>query len=439
MAKFNFNLRKPNSNNETPVHLIVRWDGLRLVYSTKEAIHPKFWELDSSKRNFQRAKETRQFPEYPEFNARLDFIETTAKNIFRQFVNDNNRQPTVIELTDLLNNKFREKVATQKMTFFMFIDKFIKDAENRHNPKTGRSIAKSTIQVYTRTKNSLKEFAHEYYGYEFDFDAIDQEFYDNYKHFLTIVKNHANNTVGNFIKTLKTILNEAIEQEYTTNTAHRKRGFIVIKEDTYAVYLNDDELEALYQLDLLDSPSIDRARDLFLLGCYTGLRFSDYNSIKRENFRGEYLNIKTRKTGNTVVIPLHRYVKAIMAKYSGVTPNSLPPSMSNAGMNRLLKILAKKLPMLDVEVRTSITKGGKTQTSIAKKYDLIVTHTARRSFATNLYKSGLSALTIMNITGHKTEKAFLRYIKVTPTESAQILKAYWDKNTQISQLNTSDN
>jgi integrase len=428
MPRYNFNLKKASSIKETLILMIIRWNGLKLVYSTKESIHPKFWELDNSKRNFQRAKETRQFPEYPEFNARLDFIETTAKNIFRQFVNDNNRQPTVVELTSLLNHKFRERALPQKMTLFLFIDKFIKEAEARHNPRTGKTIAKSTIQVYTRTKNSLKEFAREYYGYDFDFDLIDQEFYDNYKYFLTVVKNHANNTVGNFIKTLKTILNEAVEQEYTKNTAHRKRGFIVIKEDTYAVYLNDDELEALSQLDLLDNPSIDRARDLFLLGCYTGLRFSDFNSIKSENFRGEYLNIKTRKTGNRVVIPLHPFVKTIMAKYSGKTQNSLPPSMSNAGMNKLLKILAKKLTALDVDVTTSITKGGKTQTSIVKKYDLIVTHTARRSFATNLYKAGLPSLTIMNITGHRTEKAFLRYIKVTPTESAKILQAYWEKN-----------
>jgi integrase len=62
------------------------------------------------------------------------------------------------------------------------------------------------------------------------------------------------------------------------------------------------------------------------------------------------------------------------------------------------------------------------------KYELVSSHVCRRSFATNLYGK-IDTLTIMKITGHKTEKQFLDYIKITPKEYAEKLKEYWNKTT----------
>jgi len=75
----------------------------------------------------------------------------------------------------------------------------------------------------------------------------------------------------------------------------------------------------------------------------------------------------------------------------------------------------------------SITKGGKRITEAHPKWELVTSHTARRSFATNLYKSGFPSISIMGITGHRTEKAFLKYIKVTPEEHAMLLQKHWSK------------
>ena len=60
------------------------------------------------------------------------------------------------------------------------------------------------------------------------------------------------------------------------------------------------------------------------------------------------------------------------------------------------------------------------------KYELVSSHVCRRSFATNLYGK-IDTLTIMKITGHKTEKQFLEYIKITPKEYAEKLKDFWKK------------
>ncbi|MCD7940142.1 MAG: tyrosine-type recombinase/integrase, partial [Bacteroides intestinalis] len=69
-----------------------------------------------------------------------------------------------------------------------------------------------------------------------------------------------------------------------------------------------------------------------------------------------------------------------------------------------------------------------------KKYELVTSHTARRSFATNLYLSGFPAISIMQITGHCTEKAFMAYIRVTPEQHAELLREHWIKNNQYMKI-----
>ena len=66
-----------------------------------------------------------------------------------------------------------------------------------------------------------------------------------------------------------------------------------------------------------------------------------------------------------------------------------------------------------------------------QKWELLSSHTGRRSFATNEYLAGTPSITIKAITGHKTEEAFLRYIKLTPNEHAILLKQHWDKRNKL--------
>ena len=117
-----------------------------------------------------------------------------------------------------------------------------------------------------------------------------------------------------------------------------------------------------------------------------------------------------------------------MAKYSDKYPNNLPPTISNQKMNDYLKEIAKKVDSLKVPVEVEGIKGGLKTTEQKQKWELVTTHTARRSFATNVYKSGFPAISLMKITGHRTEKSFLLYIKVTPEENAHKLLDHWNKS-----------
>ena len=105
----------------------------------------------------------------------------------------------------------------------------------------------------------------------------------------------------------------------------------------------------------------------------------------------------------------------------------MPPAISNQKTNEYLKEIGEQIKSLKVVVSKTLTKGGLKVTTNYKKWELLTTHSGRRSFATNEYLNGTPSITIMAITGHKTEKAFLRYIKLTPNEHAKLLKLHWEK------------
>lgn len=437
MAKYNFNLREAQSKidnpENTPIYLVIRWNNKKLVFPTGETINPKYWQTDKTKGDFQRATEIKKFPSHSELNSRLLNIHSTSDNIFRCFGNDNKRQPTVEELRELLNREINKTQETKetKLDFFGFIERFISDSKNRSNDKTGKPINTVTIRIYKRSRDLLLEFSKSRKK-RIDFNNIDLDFYYDYTAFLTNKKKFSVNTVGKHIQTLKTFLNDATERGLNTLFAFKGKRFQVQNETTESIYLTEKELEDIYKLDLTKNTRLERVRDLFLVGCWTGLRFSDFSDITPENIKGDFIEIETKKTKKKVSIPIHRTVKDIMKKYKGKYNNSLPPSISNAKMNEYIKEFAKlDIKSLKVSASKTYTKGGVTITKNFKKYELISTHTARRSFATNLYKDKVPAFTIMQITGHKTEKAFLTYIKVTNDEHAKILQLHWQKKHKL--------
>jgi integrase len=181
-------------------------------------------------------------------------------------------------------------------------------------------------------------------------------------------------------------------------------------------YLTEHELDALNDLDLSKQPRLRKARDLFLLGAWTGLRFHDLSTLNDQHIDSDRIRIRSNKTGRRVVIPLHPMVREILARNGGV-----PSPISNQKLNAYIKEVGAMVPSLSHKIAIGITKGGILKEIIKPKYELISTHTARRSFASNLYRQGHPAHSIMAITGHRTEGAFLRYIRLEAEEHADLL------------------
>lgn len=403
MSKAKFILKEPTSKEETLIYLLYNYNYKRFKYSTGEKVNPKFWNA-----KVQRVKETKQFPEYPEFNSRLDLIQNGINNAFRKLLN-NGIQPNNINLKEYLEIELSDNIIKpKKVTLLSFVDSYIKECE--------QTKKNATVKSYRTTYKYLKNFA-ETKSKDFDFDSVNVEFYNKFLIFLN--ENALSiNTVGRHIKTIKIFLNEATERGYNQNLEYKKKKFKVTKEDSDTIYLNLTELDLLYKLKLERFPNLEKVRDLFLVGCYTGLRFSDFTQIKPENILASknMLQIRTQKTGEKVFVPLHRIVREILKKYK----NDLPKAYTNQVMNRYLKEIAEMAKINEV-IETTITKGGVVQKSAVNKSQLVTTHTARRSFATNVYLADVPSISIMKITGHKTEKSFLTYIKVTQEQNADKL------------------
>lgn len=423
MATFNIYLKDNNSDRETPLFLYVRWNKNLLKYYIRESINPKYWELDKTKDNYQRAKRTKSFPEYPEFNSRLDSFISKAKDIFRRYQNDNDDStPSVKELKALYEIAFK-RVKVEKSNLFTFFKEFIK--------KSNSINSKKTTQWYENTLSKLREFS-KIYNREIDFNTIDLKFYDAYFDFLSNNCEYKINTIGKHIQNLKAVLNESVERGLNTNLAFKSKRFKKPSEMSLQIHLNENEVEAMYQLDLSENKRLERVRDLFIVGCCTGLRYSDFSKIRKENIREGFINLNIHKTGQDLVIPIHPYVNEVMNKYSD-NDNMLPKSISGDKMRKYLKEIGEKIPSLHDPYLKTYTLKGKTVFENIKKFKLIGTHTARRSFATNAYNDpdGVDTLTIMAITGHKTEKAFLTYIKTSPKEHAIKLKEHWNKKYKL--------
>src|SRR5690606_7026043 len=122
------------------------------------------------------------------------------------------------------------------------------------------------------------------------------------------------------------------------NLSYKRKEFKALKEDVHNIYLNEDELKKIIALDYNENKKLDRARDLFIIGCYTGLRFSDFSTLTPDNISKDLIKIKTQKTGVDVVIPILPEVKKILEKYNG----KLPKAYCNQKMNEYLKLVAQK-------------------------------------------------------------------------------------------------
>lgn len=404
MAIVNFYLKNPKAEDETLIYLFFSYDSKRLKCSTGEFINPNSWNEEN-----QRAKKS--YTGYSDLNDYLDTIQENIKKIYRNLKTDN-----AIITSEILREKLLESQNNKtsvSLNFFSFVTEYINSVVSLRK--------KSSIVVYRNVLKTLKEFE-SHSKKRINFDSITLDFYNEYSDYLQKVKKFKPNTIGKHFKTIKTFLNEATERGLNKKMDYQSKRFKVIQEDIDSIYLNDSELETLYNLNLSKKKHLEKVRDLFIVGCHTGLRFSDFTQLKPENITNGMIKIRTQKTNSNVVIPVHPKVNEILLKYK----NSLPEAFSNQKMNEYLKDIGWEANFID-KVEVVDFKEGERVITFAKKYELITTHTARRSFATNLFKAGFPAISIMKITGHKTEKAFMRYIKITEEQNADLLAEFWNK------------
>jgi site-specific recombinase XerD len=405
-----FFLKRPDETEETAIMMVVRINKTEVLkFYTRESIKPGAWDPKK-----KRAKEGKNFPEGWEVNTRLEKYKLKFRSIFRGLV-DKKIAPTRALIKIRLDEEFFDFM-DKPLGLVSYFEAMIKRMEDHQLLSiSSRPFAKGTIETFNTALKHLKKFE-EVNSRILDFMSIDMSFYYDYLDYFYGM-NYSTNAIYNPIKKLKQVLHQAEQEGFKVNPTFHSRRFVPPAELTDKIYLSDAEIQSIYEYKYELFSQIDNVRDRFILACCTGIRFSDYEEMRDENIFanqfGDFVRVKAAKTGIVAVIPLNWMAKSILVKYN----YQLPAVLSVEKFNDYLKQIGQDAKLTQ-DVRISITRGGKLETESKKKWELIQTHTSRRSFATNLFLAGYSNSEIMKITGHKTETEFLKYIRVSSEEVA---------------------
>lgn len=406
----------------SPIVMYVSFKTLKFSKYIGESVESSAW---STKK--QRCKVTANDVDAELLNERLDKWENAVartENYFKDVAYVPNKEEFIKRMED---ERYEKNPNKKHISFVEYCDIFKERYE--------KVRSKNRIYHYASVKNMIEEYQQEK-GYVIYFENIDQDFYNDFKHWFLEEKQRSLNYFGETIKTIKLIFNEAksIDKIHNSDGANGKK-FTAPQVDVDNIYLNEEELLMMHRLVITDElveeehPNLDRlqiemrvsslqkARDMFLIGAYTGLRYSDIASLTSENV-SDIIKVYANKTDIKSIIPVHWVVKEIFER--GYDFDNI---LLEKDLNKHIKEVAK-LAGLTEEVMVYKNKGGKQVKIVGPKYSMVSTHTGRRSFATNAYKAKIPTVAIMKITGHKRESTFMKYIKVNEEENAEMLQSH---------------
>lgn len=310
-----------------------------------------------------------------------------------------------------------------KETLNGFIDRFVEDCETgvRLSPKR-QKLKPSSIGSYKTTKGYLMKFQ-EQSKKILTLKDFSQTDIDKFSDFLIIDEEFAMNTHAKSMMDLLQIIKYAVKLKKIPAAKLVELEFDTRREETDSIYLTEDEILQLLEIKDFADPVHEQVRDVFVVGCFTAMRFSDYSTIDPSAIRNNRLEFVQKKTGNKVTIPIHPVVNMILKKYE----NALPKVPKNNEFNRIIKLVGEKLPCLHVPFTKQVTYGRELKELVDMKFNYLQTHTARRSFCSNEFLKKTDPMIIMSISGHKSHKSFMRYIKVTGDQFADQLEEIWAK------------
>ncbi len=342
----------------------------------------------------------------------IDYATTSVNTCPVRFLKRNFKRSINLNLDDIGYDKGKQCVFSQ-------IDLYLRD-------KTGL-VQEATLTTIRTMKKHLAAFQ-EVRKAAITFDSFDLTFYNDFIRYLTyeypllrrskLIKGLKTNSTGKTIKHLKSFLKDRMARKIIP---YFDLGFLkCLNEDVDAVYLSWSELSSVYHLDLSQVPYLIKYRDLFVLGCLTGFRFSDYSNIQITDIRDGMLHIVQKKTSSVVIVPIREDARQILIEKYQMSI----PKISMANLNYYIKEIAW-LAGITEPIKISHKKGNQLVEEVRPKYAWVSSHTARRSFCTNEYLAGTPGDLIMAISGHKTEKAFRTYIKADNIQKASMIKEIW--------------
>ena len=368
---------KARKSGKAPIELMITVNGERCPLSTGKQVPIDKW--DKTKQQVKGKDEEAQSLNNYLKAIKAKLYQKEAELLDRGF----------IITAELLRDAYFDKVESlkEKSLFEVF------EEHNREQEKlVGNGVSKATYWISVYTVRLLKEFVQQKYKREdLYLRELNLNFIQSFNTFLRIDKGMAQNSSTKHLKLLKKIVNLAVANSYMTTNP-----FITYKVERETVeidFLDEEELRKIINFDT-PLPRLERAKDMFLFGCFTGLSYIDIKTLAPEHFEKDNTGriwIKKRrvKTGVLSRIPLLPIAKLILDKYKG--GEKLLPIQDPADINKYLK---------DIAILCDIKKR-------------ITFHTSRHTFASTVtLANNISLEVVSKMLGHTNTRMTNHYAKL---------------------------
>ncbi|MFL0143453.1 tyrosine-type recombinase/integrase [Tenacibaculum maritimum] len=411
---FSFRLKHPSKDKETLIYFTASFknEGKTFVYSTGEKIHPKDWDFKNKRPNNLSGRKK-------DAELRRE-IDTQLSRYSNFFIKLNSRYKTISEELTIEKTKEEFNIEFKKVSknindFYKVYDLFLLE---KKEDQTDQANSVTTISRYGYNKKLLEKFQSST-SFKLRFNKINKDFYNAFIRYCVETENHSANTLSRNIGLLKTFLYWAYDNKFTYNDEFK--NFKNIKKFiTNEIALTKEQVDEINNFDLKENNKLIRVRDLFIFGCSTGMRYSNYSKVKKNDIRNGFINvIDVKDNSKSLTIPLNKYSTAVLEKYDYKLP-----SISNQKFNDYLKELFEKMEYTEI-VKKTMKYGNEIIETESPLFERISSHTARRSFITIMKNEGVPDKVIMSYTGHKSIEVFNNYYRPNQEHRINFMNQVW--------------
>jgi integrase len=416
--KSSFHLKSPKGDKESLIYFSAYFknESKKLIYSTGETITPKEWNFKNRMPNDLSGRTTRA-DNHRAINMQLNRYTDFYIKIINRYIHAE-QEITVENIRNEFDKEFK-KTKTGSRDFFAVYDKFMTE---KINDKTDKANSTSTIKRYEYNKKLLQDFE-ESKDVKLNFNQIDKKFYNTFINYCTNTKNHSTNTLSRNIGLFKTFMNWAVLNRYTYKLDFQEFKNIK-KEITDEVALSKEQVVEIFNFDFSNNQRLERVRDLFVFGCFTGMRYSNYSKMKKNDIIDSHIKVRDVKDNRKQLnIPLNDYSSYLLKKY-----DYRLPEISNQKFNVYIKEVIKIVGYTENIKKTS-KLGNEIIETVTPFYERISSHTARRSFITIMKTEKVPDKIIMGFTGHKSLEVFNQYYKPNDIEKVDFMQDVFKMNS----------
>jgi integrase len=414
MATVSYHLRNAKAAEPTPIFMLLYADGKQTKVKTGLRIHPNQWDTQG-----QKAK-TRGKGMASTNGQTNDDLASMGKRAIEFYGQKRliGRLPTGVEIWEAIKPTVGGTVVAESPPRPLpDFDKYIEGARKR--------LSAATINSKRTTLGHLAAFS-ELLPKPLEYTDFTREFKDEFTAYLSGQKGMADSSVNRQLMVVKSFLAYAADHGRTPRID--VSGWNWKYKEPEIIALTAEELVAIQELSDL-SPSLENARDLFLLMCLTGLRYSDAMRLKPEHDRGELLHLAAKKTGNVLQVYIRKALRPILNRYWAGKLRLI----DGQGLRNHIRELGRRAG-IDTPTET-ISYYAQTSQPVREthpKYKLLGTHSGRRTFVTLSIDRGAPVDVVMQATGHKNYKTLQRYNQTTAKRQVEVSRRMWGEEDNAS-------